>query len=87
MKIDLRIERLVLEGLPVGAGDSRHIKAAVTAELTRLLSEGGISGELSGGGAAPNVPAPGFQLEQKAKPQQLGRQIARSVYGGIGRQK
>jgi hypothetical protein len=87
MKIDLRIEHLVLDGLPLAAVDSQHIKTAVTAELTRLLSEGGISGELSGGVAVPNVSAAGFQFEPKAKPQQVGRQIAQSVYAGIGRQK
>jgi hypothetical protein len=67
MKISLHIERLVLDGLPVEAADGRHIKTAVTAELTRLLSEGGISGELSAGVAVPNVPATGFQLGGRSR--------------------
>jgi hypothetical protein len=84
MNIKLHIERLVLEGLPLGRSQGPLVQAAVEAELARLLSEGGLAAELAAGGAVPSVPAEGIKLAGGG-PGDMGRQIARSVYGGIGR--
>jgi len=83
VKIDLHIERLVLDGIDVGPAQRPHLQAAVETELGRLLAEGGIGDGLAGGGAVPAVRAEGFQIGGEGSPVQLGRQIARSVYGGI----
>lgn len=40
MIVNLRIDRLVLDGLPVGTHQGPAVEAAVQAELTRLLTEG-----------------------------------------------
>ena len=85
MKIDLHIERLVLDGIDVGPAQRPHLQAAVEAELGRLLAEGGIGDGLAGGGAVPAVRAEGFALSADGSPVSLGQQIARSVYGGIGK--
>jgi len=84
MNIKLHIERLVLEGLPVGQSQGPLVQAAVEAELSRLLAEGDLAAELAEGGAVPSVPADSIKLAG-GSPSEMGRQIARSVYGGIGR--
>ena len=82
--IKIHIERLVLDGLPVTRAKGPLVKAAVEAELSRLLSEGGLGSELAARGAVPSVRADGIDSVGKS-PAQIGRQIARAVYGGIGR--
>ena len=42
MIVNLRIDRLVLEGLPVETHQSRPVQAAIEAELARLLAEDGM---------------------------------------------
>jgi hypothetical protein len=83
-RIRVRIDRLVLDGLPLERAQGPAVKAAVEAELSRLLAEGGIGRELALGGAVPSVPADSIRLAGGG-PAQVGKQIARSVYGGIGR--
>lgn len=85
MNINLHIERLVLEGLDVGPGQGVQVKAAVEAELTRMLADGGLSGALQSGGALTHVKSAGIQLANVSSPAGLGKQIAGSVYGGIGK--
>jgi hypothetical protein len=84
MNINLHIERLVLDGLPVEAKDSAMLRAAIEAELTRLLTENGLSSGLQTGGVLPRLQANAIQLGTGGTPPQLGRQIARTVYGSIG---
>ena len=82
MNIRLHIERLVLDGLPMTAAQAPRVKAALEAELGRLLS-GGISHELASGAALPSVSAAAVQLPRGVSPTQLGRQIAQSVFMGM----
>jgi hypothetical protein len=82
--IKVHIEHLVLEGLPVERRHGPQVQAAVEAELSRLMSEGGLGPELASGGAVPSVQADGINSVGKS-PAQIGRQIARSVYGGMNR--
>lgn len=82
--IGVDIERLVLEGLPIAPADGPLVQSAVEAELARLLSEGGLGQELAAGGTVPSVSVVGIRLEGGG-PGEMGRQIARSVYGGMSR--
>lgn len=82
--IHLHIERLVLDSLPIGQAHGPQVQAAVEAELSRLLAEHGLAARLQGGGAAPSIAVAGIQLAPGSSPAQLGRQIAQSVFGGIG---
>jgi len=84
MNIKLHIERLVLEGLPVTRSQGPLVQAAVEAELSRLLTEGGLAAELAAGGAVPSVLAEGIKLAGSS-PANIGRQVAKAVYGGIGK--
>lgn len=83
VKIDVHIDRLILEGLPLTRHQGVLVQAAVERELARLLAAHGLSGKARTGGAAPQVNAGSFELREANHPSRLGQQIARSVYGGI----
>ena len=85
MKINIHIERLVLDGLPVDTRDGALVQAAVDAELTRLLASGGLTDALRSGGAFDNVTTASIQLANDGGPFRLGEQIAGAIYGGIGK--
>lgn len=87
MNINLHIERLILDGLTVEAGQKVLLQAAIEAELTRLLSARGVSPDLQAGGAQPYVRADAIQLAAESNPTQLGLQIARSVHGSISKSR
>jgi hypothetical protein len=84
MNINLHIERLVLDGLPVERNQGPHVQAAVEAELTRLLAQNGMGTDLQIGGAVPQLETNAMRLSTGNSPTQMGRQIAQSVYSGIG---
>jgi hypothetical protein len=84
MKTRVHIERLVLEGLPVSSHDGPRVRAAVTAELSRLIGAHGISNELRRGAALPDVRARGLRTAERTVPHKLGTSIAQSVYEEIG---
>lgn len=85
MNINLHIDRLILDGLNIPHNQRHLLRASVEAELGRLVMEGGVSPRLTNGGAVPQVNAKGIQPGASNNPVQLGQQIARSVYGGIGK--
>lgn len=84
MNISLYIERLILDGVNILPGQRHLLRANVETELVRLFADGGLSPSLSEGVAVPHVSVSGIQLAGGNDPVQLGRQIAQSVYGGIG---
>jgi hypothetical protein len=84
MKIQIHIERLVLDGLPLEKRHGREVRAAVERELTRLLAANGLGREWRSGGAVPRLRADSIQLANDIQPNQIGQQIARSVYSEIG---
>lgn len=90
MNVHVHIERLVLDGLTLGPGDAGRVRAAVEAELGRLLADGGVAPELRSGGALPGVTTPSITLGPPGAPGgpagalDSGREIARAVYRGIG---
>jgi hypothetical protein len=85
MNINLHIDRLILDGVNIPSSQRHLLQATVETELTRLLADGGVSSSLAEGVALPHVSANGIQLTGGNDPAQLGRQIAQSVYGGIGK--
>lgn len=84
MIVNLHIERLVLDGLPVGSHEGPLVRAAVEAELARLIGEGeGVRG-LKHSRSEPVVrvePIP----RPAASNSEIGALIGRAVYGGIVR--
>jgi hypothetical protein len=83
MKIEVHIDWLVLEGLPVKKHDSPAIQEAIESELTRLLLEGRLSSNLATGGTFTNVPVESMEIAKNSPPK-IGKEIARAVYRGIG---
>ncbi len=84
MAIELRIDRLVLEGLPLSAAQGALVQRAVELELARLLAEGGLAESWHAGGAVPQVQGGAITLSPGGSPAQMGAQIAQSVYSGLG---
>jgi hypothetical protein len=83
--IIVHIERLVLEGIDLPAGQRPQLGDALAAELGRLLAEGGLSADWRGGGAWRSAPGGTIELGgPAADPGGLARQIAGAVYGGLG---
>jgi hypothetical protein len=78
MNINVSIERLVLNGLPMSRSQGVRIQGAVETELARLLAEQGLR-HLSAG-AVPHLSANSIQVTHDSKPAQLGHQIARAIH-------
>jgi hypothetical protein len=85
LNINIHIERLVLDGLPVARHEGSLVQAAVEAELARLLTAQGLPPNLMSGGAMPSVPGGAIQFGAQSSPAHLGKQIARAVHGGLSK--
>lgn len=85
MNIQLHIERLVLDGLPLTRREGALVQAAVETELARLLTAEGLPPVLAGGGMTPSLAAPAITFAPGGGPAALGAQIAHSVYRSLGR--
>lgn len=81
MTIEMHIERLILDGIDIRHRDRLLLQTAVETELARLLAEGSFNPQTNI--TLQDIPAGQIQLSHDNDPTQLGRQIARSVYGGI----
>jgi hypothetical protein len=80
--IELRVERVVLDGLPIQSHDRAAVGAAVEAELRRLLAQGGWDASVASV-ALPSLRADGIQWSAADGANQLGAQIARAVFGAL----
>ncbi|MEA5621540.1 hypothetical protein [Nostoc sp. UHCC 0251] len=82
MNINIDIERLVLEGVPISPSQGRVLQRAVEKELSRLLANEGLPDNLLPGGVAPGG---AIQLKHGTNPTQMGQQIAQRIYRGMKR--
>ncbi len=82
--ISLHIDRLILDGVAIAPADRAALLAAVEAELTRLLSEGGLSDEVLAGGAVPFLRGAAMTLTADRNAASLGAQLAQAVYQSVG---
>ena len=83
MNLNLHIERLILDGLPLGGGQGAQVQQAVERELTRLLAAGELHNAWRSGGNVHRLQTAGIQVAQQTRPARLGEQIAGAVYGGL----
>jgi hypothetical protein len=81
MNVSLHIGHLVLDNLPMEAGQGPVLQSALERELVRLLGQGGWDG-LSGG-AVPHLSMPAIHLSASGQPAELGRKIARALCDGL----
>jgi len=87
MNINVHIERLILDGLPVATAQGPLVQAAVESEISRLLGADGLSASLRAGGALPSVAGGTIQLSGNPGPVDLGKQIAAAVSAALGRRR
>jgi len=85
MTINLHIERLVLEGLPLTRAQGPLVQQAVELELARLFAGTGVGPAFRSGGTVPRTSGGPMQFAQEATPGQLGTQIAQSVHDGLSK--
>jgi hypothetical protein len=90
MKIQVHIERVFVEGLPVTRSQTAEVRRAIEAELGRLLAagelRGGLRGGLTGGlnGATlAHLNGAGMQLGQSAAAGDVGTGIASATYASL----
>jgi hypothetical protein len=78
MNINLHIERMILDGLPLTSGQGAVVQTAIETELARLLEANSrwVFPDLRDGGTMPSVRAGSFLLAEKSSPAQVGHQIA-----------
>ena len=81
--VRLHIDRLVLEGVPLSRSESAVLGQAVGAELTRLVSEGGLQPRNLPSPSARPLSASQLSFDSAAGPEAWGVQIAQSVYGTL----
>jgi len=81
MNINLHIERLVLDGLPVASVHDATIQAAVETELARQLAEEGLPQTF--GGSARNISGGQIQWPAENNPAQIGQRIAHTVHSAL----
>lgn len=84
MNLKLQIERLILDGVHLAPEHRPLLQAAVESELARLLAEGGLAAGVKAAGATARMTGGNLQLTPD-NPGSMGRQIARAVYGSIGK--
>jgi hypothetical protein len=85
MKVNLHIERLVLDGLTLDGRDAALVQAALQAELTRLFVQNEAGATSLASAAVPNVRAAPMRMSGTETPPRLGTAIAQSVYGAVVR--
>jgi hypothetical protein len=81
MKVNIEIGELVLDGLDYH--DHRRISKAIEQELTRLISENGLSKWPTPQNKTPSIDAPSFNAPSNMNPRTIGRETARSIYRGL----
>lgn len=79
MKINVHVERLVLEGLPGSTRRTPILKAALTTELARLLQSPDLWNAVPSSTAVPRMKARDLRVNTDASPNRLGVDIARAI--------
>lgn len=85
MNIYMHVERLVLDGISIHANQGSILKATVESELKELLVLDGIPSRIHSGVLTHAIRGGTIYIEANPQPLSLGQQIARAVYGGIGK--
>ena len=83
MTIHVHVDRLVLDGLDLGARDAEALRDALGAELRRLLDERPPAGLTAG--AVRSLRAPSVALDAGASAGAIGSQVAGAVHGSLAR--
>jgi hypothetical protein len=85
MKLEIHIERLVLDGLDIPYHRQPELQGAVETELASLFTANVPANDLFSGGTVSHIAAGDISGADENTPGRLGRQIARAVYEGVSR--
>ena len=83
MNTNLHLEILILEGITLPSHQFPMLKASLENELGRLLVRKGIAPDLQRVGAIKTVRTESVRIVEENGPSHLGKQIAKSVHGGL----
>jgi hypothetical protein len=83
MKIDVRIERIVLEDFHPSGAATDSLRDALGLELTRLLSQRELVPSLARGGSIARLKAPDMNVGTSSAAA-VGVPLARSIHAAIG---
>lgn len=87
MDVRLHIEHLVLDGFSMTPAQRTAFTGAAEAELTRLISTGGLSDAAAAGFAVPALDGGLLHPPSPFHPVSFGHEVARALYAGIGRRQ
>lgn len=82
--INVHIERLILDGLPLDQRQGGPVGAAVERELSRLLADSGSASLLGPPSASASLQGGSIQVTERTTPGAVGEQIAGAVHAGLG---
>ncbi len=82
-RVELRIEELVLHGVP--AGDRLRVADAFERELSRIIAERGLPPGLDRPVAVGSLAAPDLSVQRGAAPRAMGESLAGAVYESLAR--
>jgi hypothetical protein len=80
MRIELHIDRVILDGLSFSPHQAEAIRAALESELSQRWQE---SPPKLFSGATPTLATPSLSVEQNPSPDQFGRDLAGALHGGL----
>ncbi len=83
MNINLHIEHLILDGIPVDKVDKPKVSAAIKSELSHLLSNNKSSAELLPRKSTHSMRGGNISVKPNHNPITLGYKIAGAVYQGV----
>jgi hypothetical protein len=84
VKINIHIDRLVLDGFDLARSQRPLMQEAFERELGRLLLRDGLTSELSSDVRLPSLQVPAVQIDNTNNPHAFGEQVAQAVHKGIG---
>jgi hypothetical protein len=82
--VHLHIERLVLDGVGVTPAERVLLADAARLELTRLISNGGVSDSVAAGFCVPALNGGAMTATSPIDPIAFGHELARALYRNIG---
>ena len=79
--VELHIDHLILEGF--SRNDAHYIGESVKIELQRLIMDRGLPASFNSHTMNKNLTTPPLTIKNSSPPEQIGSQIAHSIYSGF----
>lgn len=85
MNVNLRIDRLILNGVDLESGEADTLRSAIRSELASMILRHGLEDRFVESHSSPGLRGNNVTVSTVNDPAKLGRQIAQSVYGAISK--